>query len=122
LQNSPISVKNSKAEKGLLLPLREFFTGIKGFCPPLRRGVRFIVVWSCSLSAFHHVLVSSGCCTARLRDVWRSHPDKAAEILNGRHQQKLFGGTGEAAQFQAGKAELPLHMPEEHLDLAAQNA
>ena len=81
-----------------------------------------MVVWSCSLSAFHHVLVSCGCCTARLWYVWWPHPDKTAEILNGSHQKELFGGSGKAPQFQPGEAELPLHMAEQHFDLAAQNA
>ena len=103
-------------------PLREFFTGIEGSFPLPRLGARFIVVRVCFLCAFHHVLVSGGCCTARLRYVWRSHPDKAAEILNRRHQQELFGSAAETAQFQPCKPEVPLHMTEQHFDLAAQNA
>jgi hypothetical protein len=106
------------------LPVREFFTGIEGSCPLLRRGARLIVVWSGPALYLLSIMfwVLGGRCTARVRYVGRSHPDKAAEILNRRHQKELFGGSGEAAQFQAREAKVPLHMPEQHLDLSAQYA
>ena len=65
---------------------------------------------------------SRDCCAARHWDIGRPHADEAAEILHGRYHQELFGGPGEAAQFQAREAEVPFHMAEQHLDLAAQTA
>ena len=31
----------------------------------------------------------------RFQDVGRAQPYEATQVLNGRHQQKLFGGSGE---------------------------
>jgi hypothetical protein len=48
--------------------------------------------------------------------IGRSHPDKAAKILNGRYQKELFGIAAKAAQFQPGEAEMPhsYHRPDAH--------
>jgi hypothetical protein len=42
---------------------------------------------------------------------------QTTQVLNGRHQQKLFGGSGEASELQPCEAKVPLHMSEQHLDV-----
>lgn len=51
---------------------------------------------------------------ARLAKLRGPHSNQAADILNSRYQQELFGDASETSQLQASEAELPFHMGEQH--------
>jgi hypothetical protein len=107
--------------KAVLVPMRECFYRNYGGYPRLRRGARI----NCQLGLGFIRLpsyfgLSGRRCSARSLAIRRSQSDKAAQVLDGRHQRKLFRGAGQTAQLQTRETEVLLHMGEEHFDLLAQ--